>query len=786
MAKPPVSEEVLKAQFGPTLNYVPAGGWKNESVHPAEKLVKTHCCFCGQQCGIQLKVRENKIIGFEPWEDFPFNRGMLCPKGVKRYLQSGHPDRLLHPLMRGETGFQAAAWDTALDFTAQRLREIQEKYGKDGVAVYGGASLSTEKSYLLGKFARVALGTRHIDYNGRLCMVSAGTAYKLAFGVDRSTIPWSDIPKAEVVFVIGANIGDCAPITTDYIWRARDNGARLVVADPRLTPITRNADLYLPLRPGTDLVLLMSLLHVILREELEDKEFIARYTSGFAEVAESVKPYDPRTAAEQTGVPPEAIEKAARWIGKSRQVVFLHARGLEHQSKGVENCLAVINLALATGNLGHEGSGPTMITGQGNGQGGREHGQKCDQLPGQRSLTDPAAREHVARVWGISPDELPQPGYTAEEIMESIHRGEIKALLSICFNPLVSLPDANFTREALSRLEFFGVIDFFLSETAHYADVVLAGSLQEEEDGLGCSAEGRVIHWQKSIDPPGDARRDSAIIVDLAHRLGRGQYFPFTTPAEILTELREASRGGVADYYGITYEKVDKLKGVFWPCPAPEHPGTPRLFEDMKFHTSDQRAHFEVTKWRPSGDPVDEQYPIYLTTGRVVSQYLSGTQTRRIGALIDQYPGPRVEIHPRLAQQYEIGDGDWVTVQTRRDRLTLPAMVVKTIRPDTVFIPYHWPGIRSANRLTHRTLDPRSKIPEFKVSACRIMKAAGPDVTSDDRAAEHNVPAPVSNHSSRTASPQRTQTTQRNDHNRNQSSFAYLRVLSSEKVFEGD
>ena len=738
MAKAPVSEELLKEQFGPHLNYVPPGGWKDESVHPAEKLVKTHCCFCGQQCGIQLKVRENKVIGFEPWEDFPFNRGMLCPKGVKRYMQSGHPDRLLHPLMRTSAGFQQATWDEALDFTAKRLREVQEKYGKDAVAVYGGASLSTEKSYLMGKFARVALGTRHIDYNGRLCMVSAGTAYKLAFGVDRSTIPWSDIPKAEVLFVIGANVGDCAPITTDYIWRGRDNGARLIVADPRMTPITRNADLYLPLRPGTDLVLLMSILYVILREGLEDRAFIEKYTTGFDAVAESARAYDPQTAAEQTGVPPESIEKAARWIGKSRKVVFLHARGLEHQSKGVENCLAVINIALATGNLGHEGSGPTMITGQGNGQGGREHGQKCDQLPGQRSLTDPAAREHVAKVWGIRPEDLPQPGYTAEEIMEAIHRGEIKALLSTCFNPLVSLPDSNFTREALSRLEFFGVIDFFLSETAHYADVVLAGSLHEEEDGLGCSTEGRVIHWQKSVDPPGDARCDSAIIVDLARRLGKAQFFPFEKPADILEELREASRGGVADYYGITYQKVDEMKGVFWPCPTLEHPGTPRLFENMRFYTNDQKAHFQVTQWRPSGDPVDDQYPIYLTTGRVVSQYLSGTQTRRIGALVDQYPEPRVEIHPRLAQQYGIADGDWVTVQSRRDRVTLQAMVVKTIRPDTVFIPYHWPGVRSANRLTHRTLDPRSKIPEFKVSACYIAKASGPDVEPDDRAAERS------------------------------------------------
>lgn len=310
--------------------------------------------------------------------------------------------------------------------------------------------------------------------------------------------------------------------------------------------------------------------------------------------------------------------------------------------------------------------------------------------------------------------------------MEAIHRGEIKGLLSMCFNPIVSLPDASFTREALERLEFFGVIDFFLSETAQFADVVLAGSLHEEEEGLSCSAEGRVIHIQKAVDPPGNARADCSILCDLARRLGKEKYFPFTSMREILDEMREASRGGVADYYGITYEKVDRQLGVFWPCPALEHPGTPRLIEGGRSFHSDGKCRFRVTEWRPSGDPLDENFPILLTTGRVVSQYLSGAQTRRIGELTDQYPNPRIEIHPRLAEKHEIKEGDWVTVTTRRTAITLQAMVVKTIRPDTVFIPYHWPFDRSVNRLTHRTLDPHSKIPEFKVSACRIQKAERP------------------------------------------------------------
>ena len=726
MAEPPAPSKTLLNRFGPHPAFVPTGGWQNESEHPADRLVKTHCCFCGQQCGIQLKVRENQVIGFEPWEEFPFNHGMLCPKGVKRYLQGGHPDRLLDPLLREPNGFRAAGWGETLDFTAQRLQEIQQKYGKDSVAIYGGASLISEKSYLLGKFARVALGTRHIDYNGRLCMVSAGTAYKLAFGVDRSPLPWSDIPKAQVILVAGANVAECAPITTDYIWRCRDGGGKLMVVDPRMTPICRNADVYLPVRPGTDLALYLGLLHVVLRDGLEKREFIDQYTTGFSAVAESVRVWDPRTVAEKTGVPPESIERAAHLFAKAERAIALHARGVEHQSKGVENCLALINLCLATGHIGREGAGCAMITGQGNGQGGREHGQKCDQLPGQRSISDPEARAHTAKVWGIAPEEIPQAGYSAVEIMEAIHRGEIKALLSCCFNPLVSLPDATFTHEALKKLEFFGVIDFFLSETAHYADVVLAGSLQEEEEGIGCTVEGRVIHIRKAVDPPGNAKGDTWIYCELAKRLGKAKHFPYHTTREIYEELREASHGGHADYYGITYEKIDQNLGVFWPCPSLDHPGTPRLFEDGRSYHPDGKHHFVVTEWREGGDPVSADYPVYLTTGRVVSQYLSGTQTRRIGALLKQYPNPRVEIHPRLAQQYGIADGDWVTVSSRRSQITLQAMVVRTIRPDTVFIPYHWPGDRSANRLTHRTLDPRSKIPEFKVSACQLQKVTSP------------------------------------------------------------
>ena len=301
-----------------------------------------------------------------------------------------------------------------------------------------------------------------------------------------------------------------------------------------------------------------------------------------------------------------------------------------------------------------------------------------------------------------------------------MHRGEIKGLLSLCFNPVVSLPDANFTKEAFNRLEHYSVIDFFMSETARHANIVLPGSLHEEDEGTSTSAEGRVIRIRKAVDPPGEARTDWHILLDIAKRLGREKYFSYHSPEEIFNELRVASKGGTANYYGITYEKIEKNNGVFWPCPDLDHPGTPRLFENKKFYTPDGKAHFHPIEFRPPAEVTDEEYPVVLTTGRVVSQYLSGTQTRRIGALVDQYPEPLVEIHPILAKKLGIKTGNRVSVETRRGQVTLEATVVTTIREDTVFIPYHWADEKSANLLTNRALDPISRIPEFKVCACRV------------------------------------------------------------------
>ncbi|GAB2977648.1 assimilatory nitrate reductase catalytic subunit [Mucilaginibacter puniceus] len=719
MALLPVSPDKIIEQFGPHLNYPPREGYDGRD--EPDKVVETHCCFCGMQCGIKLLVKSNKVVGFEPWMEFPYNEGRLCPKGVQRYLQNNHPDRLMQPLKRVEgAGFKPINWDEAMETTVSEIQRIQEKYGKDAFSVLSGVSLTNEKSYLVGKFARVALKTKNLDYNGRLCMVSAGAGNKKAFGLDRASNNYSDLEHAEVIMVCGANISETFPTLTWWIWRARDNGAKLIVIDPRIIPLARTADLHLPIKPGTDSALYGAMLKYMVDHDMVDHDFINNHTSGFAEAIEAVKDYTLEWAEEITGIEKEKIKQAAELWGKANTSFLLHARGIEHHSKGVDNVLGCINLVLASGRIGKPYCGYGTITGQGNGQGGREHGHKCDQLPGNRDITNPEHRKYIAGVWGIPEPELPGKGHTAYELIDAIHRGEVKGLLSICFNPLVSLPNNNYVREALEKLEFYVVIDFFLNETARHADIVLAGSLQEEEEGTVTTAEGRVVRIRQAVTPPGEARTDTSIILELAKRLGAEDKFTYENSEAIFNELRVASKGGTADYYGITYKKVEDNMGIFWPCPSEDHPGTPRLWEDKKFATPDERAHFNPVKYRDPGEITDDLYPIVLTTGRVVSQYLSGTQTRRIGKLVEQYPEPLLEIHPDLAEKYGIRQREMVKVSTRRGEAEFPANIVETIRTDTVFIPYHWPGKKSANQLTSGTLDPVSKIPEFKVCACKL------------------------------------------------------------------
>ncbi len=733
MATLPATLENIDQRYGPHLSGS-TGSHLDASIMP-DKVVETHCCFCGQQCGIKLLVKDNNMIGFEPWMEFPFNQGKLCPKGVKRYLQGAHPDRLLHALQRNPSapgGFKPIGYEAAITRVADEIERIQNQYGPQAIGLLSGASLTIEKAYLMGKFARVALKTPYIDYNGRLCMVSAAAGNKKAFGIDRAANPWSDIVGAELVWISGANIAECAPITTDYVWQAREHGAKIIVVDPRITPIARTCDLFLPIKPGRDVALFDGILHLMIENDWLDHAFIDNFTTGFDAVAAHVKAWTPARTAEVTGISEKVIRQAAEWWGTAQTSFLMHARGIEHHSHGVQNVLGAINMVLASGRLGRPNCGYATITGQGNGQGGREHGQKCDQLPGARDISNPEHRAYIAQVWGIDPADLPGPGVDAYEMFRKIDQGEIKGLLSMCFNPVVSLPDNGFVRRMLEKLEFYVAIDFFLNDSARYADIVLPGSLHEEDEGIVTTAEGRVIKINRAITCPGEAKQDWMIIQDIAQALHRARGFTFHEPREILDELRVASKGGVADYAGITYEKLEENMGIFWPCPTNDHPGTPRLFEPGSwnpiargkgpFYFPDGTARFNVATYTPPTEDTDAEYPLMLTTGRVVSHFLSGTQTRRIRPLVDQCPDPYIEVHPQLASKIGLANGDRATVETRRGSITLPVRVVKTIRPDTLFIPYHWPDDKSVNQVTIAAQDPISKIPEYKACAARLKK----------------------------------------------------------------
>ncbi|HEY8491100.1 MAG TPA: formate dehydrogenase subunit alpha, partial [Dehalococcoidia bacterium] len=699
-----------------------------------ERLVGTHCCFCGVQCGMYLKVEDGRVIGVEP-RDFPHNRGALCPKGVVAYQQVHHPDRLTHPLIRrgGKGGrLEPASWDEALDYVARRWREIQAQHGRDAVAVYSGSSMTNEKCYLAGKFARVALGTRHVDYNGRLCMSSAAVAYARAFGIDRAPLPMTDIPLADCILVVGSNVAECFPIVMQWIWRARDRGARLIVVDPRETPIARTADLWLPVRPGTDVALLNAMLRQIVHDGLVDEAYVRERTEGWEAVREAVEPYTPEEAERIAGVPAERVVAAARLYGRAATSLIMHARGIEHSTHGVDACLACINLALARGQLGKPGGGTMMLTGQGNGQGGREVGQKANQLPGYRHIDDPEARRYIASVWGIPEAELPWEGAAATEMVGLMAQGAIKSVLVLCSNLMVSLPDNAVVQRALANLDPLVVIDFFLSETAELADVVLPGAVWCEDEGTTTNLEGRVVKVNRAADPPGEARRDWEILCDLARRLGRGQFFPYRSTREIWEELRLASKGGPADYAGITWERIEAEGGVFWPCPSEDHPGTPRLFAE-RFGHPDGRARLIPVTYRPPAEEPDGQYPFRLTTGRVVYHYLSGNQTRRLGFLNEQAPAPWVEVHPRAAERLGIQDGETVRVRTPRGAMDLRALVVPTIRPDTLFIPFHYGHRDAVNQLTNPAVEPAVKIPEYKACAAALEKLHRPVPAPDGR-----------------------------------------------------
>ncbi|MDL5155005.1 molybdopterin oxidoreductase family protein [Actinomycetospora termitidis] len=689
--------------------------------------VDTHCPYCSLQCGMTITARpEAEGGGYEvDGANFPTNRGALCEKGRSSVELLAHPDRLTTPLVRDhrDEPFREATWDEALDRVVAGLTVARERFGPDAAGLFGGGGLTNEKAYQAGKFVRVALGSASIDYNGRFCMSSAAAASNKAFGIDRGMpFPLADVARADTVMLVGSNPADTMPPAMRWFAAGRERGARHLVVDPRYTATAAAADVHLQPVPGTDLALANGLLHLAIKHRLVDTAYVADRTTGWDAVRRAMRQYWPDRVERITGVPVRVMERAVRMLAESRATMILSARGAEQHAKGSDTALAWINLALALGLPGRPFSGWATVTGQGNGQGGREHGQKADQLPGYRMLADPAARAHVAGVWGVDPDELPRPGVSAYEMLDRLGTpGGVRALMVVASNVVVSAPRAAHVRERLQALDFLVVSDMFLSETAELADVVLPCAQWAEEEGTMTNLEGRVLRRRRAARPPEGVRSDLEVLAELADRLGRGAFFS-DDPRTVFDELRRASSGGKADYAGISYERIEAERGVFWPCPDDEHEGTPRLFRD-RFATPDGRARFHVVHHRAAAESPDDEYPYRLTTGRSRAHYQSGTQTRRTKALLDAEAEPAVEIHPDLAARLGVAEGGDVLLRTRRGTARMRARLSREIRPDTVFAPFHWAGEQTINALTNPALDPASRMPEFKVCAVALEAA---------------------------------------------------------------
>lgn len=690
--------------------------FKRGSFGDKAESVNSHCPYCSLNCGMTLKVSEGTVVGMDRWKGSPLTGGAVCSKGASAWQQTNHKDRITTPLIRVDGELKPATWDEALDRVAEGFLQIREESGAAANAVLSGGSLTNEKAYLIGKLARLAFRTPNIDLNGRMCMTSAGAAGAMAFGVDRAMTPLAELKRAEVVLVSGANLSNTYPV---LIPKALDNvrkqGGRIIVIDPRAGRFVRPEDLHLALRPGTDAVVANGILAEIERLGLIDQKFVRNRTKDLDQALEVARQWTPERVEVVADVDASLIREAANLLGSADRAMYLHARGSEQQTTGTMNVLALINIALACGHVGKPGCGINTLTGQRNGQGGREWGQRCDQLPAGRSIDNPEHREHVASHWGITSDELPTRGKTYVEVLNMAGEGEVRGLLAFATNIAVSAPDLTRVHEQLSNLDLFVVVDPFLSETAKLADVVLPGTTFAEEDGTITTIEGRVIAIEQAI-PPVAKRGDIDIIRNLARRLGHGKDFAFFNGADVFEEMREISAGGPIDYSGITIKRLKKTGGIFWPCPDENHPGTPQLFQEQFAHADGLARFHAVEPNQPSADATGN-FPLVLTTGRVLPHYLSGNQTRRIEAQNRLVAKPVVEIHPEMAAVFGLSEGERVTITTAQGSSTVDWTPSTRIRPNTLFLPYHW---AECNVLTASKLDPISGIPGLKYTPAGI------------------------------------------------------------------
>ncbi|MDQ0029187.1 molybdopterin oxidoreductase family protein [Arthrobacter bambusae] len=702
----------------------------------------THCPYCALQCAMTLTPAAPTTQPLPPLDvsgrDFPTNRGGLCRKGWTSPSLLNHTGRVTEPMLKGSDGVhRPVTWEQALMLVTGAVKQTREQYGADAVGVFGGGGLTNEKAYQLGKFARLALGTSRIDYNGRFCMSSAAAAGNRAFGVDRGLpFPVEDLDSASVIFLLGSNVAETMPPFVQHLQGARDSGG-LIVADPRRSATAAftgdGGGIHVQPTPGTDLALLLGISHVVVHEGLADTEYLQDRTTGYPAIIRSLSAFWPERVQSITGVPATLIRDTARRLADGARrggSYILTGRGVEQHVDGTDTATAAINLSLLLGLPGSSRSGYGTLTGQGNGQGGREHGQKADQLPGYRKITDPAARAHVAKVWGVDETRIPGPGLPAVELLKSLGQPDgVRCLFVHGANVAVSAPDAGAVIEGLRSLDFLVVCDFFMSETALEADLVLPVTQWAEEEGTLTNLEGRVLRRRKALTPPPGVRSELWLMARLADLLDAPSTFS-DDPETVFEELRLASAGGLADYAGIDYAMLDRGEAAYWPYPTGSS-GTPRLFLDSFAHPGGRAVMVPVApqkRSRHSAVVGSDPEPLTLVTGRLLEHYQSGAQTRRVPELAAAQPEPLLQLHPSTAAARDISAGEFVRVSNERGEVLCRVELSTAIRTDTVFLPFHFPGPGSANRLTEAVTDPISGMPEFKSSRVRVRKAALPEV----------------------------------------------------------
>ncbi|MFC7401152.1 molybdopterin oxidoreductase family protein [Citricoccus sp. GCM10030269] len=730
---------------------------------------RTHCPYCALQCAMTLTVPEPGTTDLPATElpvtvagaEFPTNHGRLCRKGATAATLLGdRPDRLTQPLLRDGDSLREATWDEALDVVVSRITALQRTHGADAIGVFGSGSLTNEKAYTLGKFARTALGTSRIDYNGRFCMSSAAKASTEVFGLDRGLpFPLSDLDSACTVMLLGSNVADTMPPFVQHLERARNRGG-LIVVDPRRSTTAALTDdgagHHLAPAPGGDLVLLLSVAHVVLAEGLADETYLRDRVTGLDGFRRTADEWWPERAQTVCGVSAERIRWLARHLaGAARAskaggepVFILTGRGVEQHRDGTDTARAAISLALLLGLPGTRRGGYGTLTGQGNGQGGREMGQKSDQLPGLRSITDPSDRETVARLWGTTAEALPGAGLPATQLLHTLGEPHgVKALLVHGANVVISAPDVQRVSDGLRALDLVVVCDFFRSETAELADVVLPVLQWAEEDGTMTSLEGRVLRRRKALEGPEGARSELWILAELARRLGSS--VPLADdPAEVYSEIGRVTAGARADYSALAWDQVGEV-AAYWPLtdpdrqPSPERSasgepvtGTPRVFTETFAH-ADGKAHLAPIHVR-APQPASPQ-GLTLTTGRLMEHYQSGTQTRRVPDLMAVHPEATVSVHPATAGHLGLAEGDAAELTSASGTMRARTVLDAGLRTDTVFVPFHFAGEGTANRLTAGLLDPHSQMPEFKNTPVTLHPVSHPTHHPVSHPAHHPV-----------------------------------------------